>query len=94
MMQSILQKRKECYITHSTVGLHKHHIFGGANRNISEKNGFWVWLRYDLHNLSNDGVHNDYQFNLQLKQKCQKEFEKTRSRQEFMKLIGRNYLDW
>lgn len=93
MKQSILQTRKECYITHSTTGLHKHHIFGGANRNTSDKHGFWVWLRYDLHNMSNDGVHNDYEFNLELRQKCQKEFEKTHSRQEFMKLIGKNYLD-
>lgn len=93
MSKSILQKRKECYITHSTVGLHQHHIYGGANRNTSEKQGFWVWLRYDLHNLSRDGVHSDNRLNLKLKQDCQKEFEKTHSREEFVKLIGKNFLD-
>lgn len=93
MSNSILQKRKQCYITHSTIGLHKHHIFGGANRNISEENGFWVWLCGELHNLSNDGVHSDYRLNLRLKQDCQREFEKTHSREEFVRLIGKNYLD-
>src|SRR5574344_1240180 len=93
MSKSILQNRKECYITHSTTGLHQHHVFGGANRNISEKMGFWVWLRYNLHNMSNDGVHEDFRLNLDLKQKCQKEFEKTHTRSEFMSLIGKNYLD-
>lgn len=92
-MNSILQTRKQCYITHSTVGLHKHHIFGGANRNISEANGFWVWLRDDLHNMSRDGVHQDYKLNLKLKQDCQRKYEKTHNRQEFMSLIGKNYLD-
>mgnify|MGYP007101833209 CR=1 FL=1 len=38
MSKSIIQKNKECYITHSTYNLHKHHIFEGtANRQLSEK---------------------------------------------------------
>lgn len=92
MSKAILQTRKECYLTHCTENLHKHHIFGGANRPISEKMGFYVYLRDDLHNLSNYGVHNDYDLNLRLKQDCQRKFEKTHTRQEFMSLIGKNYL--
>ena len=93
-MQSILQKQKECYITGSTYNLHKHHIYGNANRDISEKNGFWVYLVGRLHNQSDDGVHckNGYELNLKLKKECQMKFEEQHSREEFMRLIGRNYL--
>ena len=95
MGKSILQTEKECYITGSTYNLHKHHIyFGNPGRKISEKNGFWVYLTGALHNQSNDGVHgkNGHELDLKLKRDCQSKFEETHSREEFMKLIGRNYL--
>ena len=94
-MKSILQDKKECFITHSTENLHKHHIFfGTANRRISEKNGFWVWLRYDYHNGAAYGVHGKcgHELDIKLKQKCQRKYEENHSRGEFIKLIGRSYL--
>lgn len=94
-MKSILQNKKECFITHSTENLHKHHIFfGNANRKISEQNGFWVYLRYDYHNGSDYGVHgkNGHDLDIALKQKCQGRFEEKHSREDFIKLIGRSYL--
>ena len=92
-MKSILQDNKECFITGMKTGLEKHHIyFGTANREISDKNGFWVWLVSQLHNKSSVGVHFNREFDLQLKVSCQKKFEETNSREEFMKLIGKNYL--
>jgi len=37
-MKSILQEKKECYVTGRTYGLHKHHVFEGtANRKKSDK---------------------------------------------------------
>lgn len=94
MGKSIMQSEKKCYITGSTSNLHKHHIyFGNANRKISERNGFWVWLTGALHNQSNDGVHcGNKALDLKLKQECQSEFEKTHTREEFRKLIGKSYL--
>lgn len=59
-MKSILQERKECFITGATEGLHCHHIFGGKNRRLSEQYGLKVWLRYDWHNGSDYGVHGKY----------------------------------
>ena len=91
-MNSILQDNKECFITHRTYGLHKHHIYGGANRRISEEHGFYIWLVPELHNMSDRGIHFDKGFDLWIKQLCQTEYEKTHSRDEFMALIGRNYL--
>lgn len=93
-MDSILQDRRECYITGAVDGLHKHHIyFGDPNRKISERNGFWVWLRWDWHNGENYGVHFNRDLDLRLKRECQEEFEKTHSRADFIRLIGKNYLE-
>jgi len=93
-MDSILQSEKECYITHSKNDLHRHHIFFGANRRISEKNGFWVYLVARLHNQSNEAVHGEYghDLDLKLKRECQAKYEETHTRQEFRNLIGKSYL--
>ena len=92
-MDSILQDSKECYVTHSINNLHKHHIYSGNGyRKISDQNGFWVWLRQDWHNGSDYGVHFNKQLDLKLKRICQAKYEETHTRDEFMQLIGRNYL--
>ena len=95
MAGSILQTEKVCYITGQTDNLHKHHIyFGNPWRQISEDNGFWVYLIGRLHNQSNEAVHgkNGRELDLLLKQRCQRKFEETHSRDEFLKLMGKNYL--
>lgn len=92
-MKSILQSEKQCYLTGETGQLHKHHIFFGRGlRKISEENGFWVYLLPRLHNMSNDGVHFNRELDLKLKRACQKKYEEKHTREEFMALIGRNYL--
>jgi hypothetical protein len=93
MAKSIMQKEKECYLCGTTYNLHKHHVFGGANRPISEKNGFTIFLCAAHHNMSDVGIHFNREFDLEVKRTCQTKFEKTHSREEFMKLIGKNYLD-
>ena len=100
---SILQDKKECYITKKRtgisvcIGLHRHHIFmGNANRDISEANGFWVWLSDVFHTGSENGVHgrDGSSLDLELKQDCQRAYEeKIGSRESFIKLVGENYLD-
>lgn len=93
MKTSILQNAKECFFTGTTENLQCHHIFPGtANRRMSDKNGFWVWLRYDYHVGTPYAVHNDRERMTYLQRLCQKEFEKTHTREEFIALIGRSYL--
>jgi len=92
-MDSILQTSKECYITGATTQLHRHHCYGGGRRKISEENGFWIWLRADYHNMSNHGVHFDHQLDLLIKQDCQRKYEETHTREDFIRLIGKNYLE-
>lgn len=95
MAKSILQNKKECYVTHSTQGLHLHHIYGGHGRRTrSDDHGFVVWLRADWHKDANYAVHNNNKaLDLHLKQECQRKFEETHTREEFIAIVGRNYLD-
>lgn len=94
MADSIMQSEKKCYLTGQTHGLHRHHVLGGYNRNASEKYGLWVWLTWDRHiaNSPYRTPHNDPEIDMMLKQQAQREFEKTHTREEFMKVFGRNYL--
>jgi len=70
-----------------------HHVYGGPNRSISEKNGFIVPLCFAQHNGSNDSVHFNRELDLFFKRLCQLKYEETHTREEFIKLIGRNYLE-
>ena len=95
-MKSIIQNEKKCFVTGATEGLHLHHIFfGSGDRKVSDENGFIVWLRWDMHiaDSPNATPHNDRGTDLFYKRMCQRKYEETHSREEFMSLIGRNYLE-
>lgn len=89
----LYQPFKCCYVCGAVSGLHRHHIYAGSNRKVSEANGFTVWLCAAHHNMSDAGVHFDRALDLHLKQEQQREYEKTHSREDFMRLIGKNYLE-
>lgn len=92
MADSILQTEKECWFCGARAGLECHHIFAGvANRPISEKYGLKVWLCH-RHHTGDGGAQYDPEKGLQLKQEAQRAFEKTNSRELWMRLIGKNYL--
>ena len=92
-MKSILQDEKECYLSRRTDGLHKHHIyFGTGLRKISEDNGFWVWRSPEWHNMSGSGVHFNRALDLKLKRECQRKYEETHTREEFIQRVRSNYL--
>lgn len=92
-MKSILSTEKRCYLCGSTVNIEDHHIyFGNGLRNKSERHGFKCFLCEFHHRDQRNGVHGNRQIDLRLKQDCQREFEKTHSHEEFMRIIKRNYL--
>lgn len=94
MAKSILQDKKECYICHGTYGLHLHHIFyGTGNRPISDREGFTCYLCAAHHNTSANSVHFCKEMDIALKAHCQAKYEEMHSREDFMRLIGRNYLE-
>jgi len=84
---------KYCYVCGTNQGVHLHHVFGGSNRKISEKHNFKVCLCGRHHNLSDEGVHFNKKLDLKLKREFQAKYEETHTRQEFIALIGRNYLE-
>lgn len=94
MKYSIMQEDKKCYVCGTINNLDFHHIFFGANRKISDDNGFAVWLCAMHHTGSNSGVHckGGHALNMKLKQECQAKYEETHTRQEFRNLIGKSYL--
>lgn len=73
--------------------MHVHHVYAGANRKQSDKYGCWVYLCFRHHNGSNDGVHFNRELDLKIKQLTQRAWEKNKSREEFMRIFGRQYLD-
>lgn len=87
-----MQSDKYCYMCHKPDGLHKHHVFGAANRKWSEKYGLWIWLCPTHHNMSDQGIHFNKALDLEVKQIAQREFEDTYSREDFMRIFGKNYL--
>lgn len=92
-MNSIIQTEKECFFCGSTNCFDHHIYFGTGNRPVSEKNGFKVWLCLNHHTDGKYCPHRNRQTDLYLKMVCQEKYEQDHSRAEFMKLIGRNYLE-
>lgn len=99
--KSILQDQteKQCLLCmlegdYSYKRVHNHHIFfGPGERPISEEYGFKANLCIDRHHqYGPEAVHVNAEVSDRLKAICQREFEKTHTREEFMALIGRNYL--
>ena len=89
-MESIIQNHKACFKCGTTLNLHKHHIYFGANRKVSDKLGLWVWLCARHHNMSDEGVHFNREFDLELKRLGQDIYSKNHD--DFMEQIGRSYL--
>lgn len=78
-------------ICHATRNLHRHHVFPGSNRQRSEKHGMCVWLCFD-HHTGDHGVHNDPALDKMIRAWAQTQFEKTHTREEFIKIFRRSYL--
>lgn len=87
---SILDTKPDvCYISRIQGECARHEIYFGKNRRISKENGFWVYLNPNIHTAlhGKDGETLD----MMLKQDCQRVFEKTHTREEFISLIGKSY---
>ena len=72
--------------------VHRHHVFfGTANRKQSERYGMVAWLCRECHQ-GQKGVHNNRQADLSLKREFQTIFEQNHSKDEFIRLFGKNFL--
>lgn len=89
-MKSIIQEDKECYICGTNLGLHNHHIFPGRGfRKNSDKEGLTVYLCAVHHQY----VHADRKAMLQLQKIGQRAFEKKKSREKFIELFGKSFME-
>jgi len=67
----------------------RHEIYyGGKNRLVSQTQGFWVNVCPQIH----AELHTAGELDKELKKECQRKFEETHTRDEFMYMIGRSYL--
>lgn len=72
--------------------LHKHHVFMGPLRKMSEREGFFVWLCPKHHILGKHAAHRDYDVCRMLQRTAQEIYEADHTRGEFMRLTGKSYL--
>ena len=90
-------KDKRCFVTGRTEGLQKHHIFyGRGRREISDKNGFWVWLTAEEHLAGLGGLHAHpgKGLDLALKCLCQRKYEEKYGREQMVCVHGKEDGFW
>lgn len=81
-----------CYFT-GTAPVERHHIFGGVNRKNSEKYGFIVPLRPDIHPNGVYAGQSAKLIDLKIKTMAQEYFEREYgTRDDFRRIFGKSYL--
>ena len=75
-------------------GSHKHHVFGGANRKLSEKDGLYFYLKPEMHNMSDKGIHFNKEFMDYAHKIGQKAWQKyyNKTKEDFIARYGKNFL--
>ena len=75
-------------------GSHRHEVFGGANRWKSIEDGLVIFLRPEEHNLGDNGIHKNREFDLYAKRKAQARWMEFYGKtvEQFRARYGRNYL--
>lgn len=99
-MKSIIwQQEGTCYLCclqgdyRRHAVLHTHHVIpGNPGRRLSDKHGLTVRLCMEHHTEGPQAVHRNHENMRILQRAAQEAFEKTHTREEFMKIFGRSYL--
>lgn len=93
MSKSILQEDDNiCFLCGGWGACEWHHIYGGANRKLSEKYGLKVRLHHNCHNEPPNGVHHNKQVMDFLRETGQIAFNKAYPELDFIKIFGVNYI--
>lgn len=73
--------------------LEEHHVIpGAAGRRISEEHGLKVYLCMPHHRGSAAAVHKNHDNMLLIQRDAQQAFERIRTREDWMRTVGRNYM--
>ena len=90
--------REHCYLCGMNTNLEpldEHHIFGGANRKLSEKYGLKVYIHHHkCHIFGKNSVHQNAEINNTLKAKAQQVAMEHYgwTVEDFRKIFGKSYL--
>ena len=84
---SVISNKYECLLCKRDAGLHCHHVYEGSRRTRSDEAGLWVWL-CDMHHRA---AH-ETELGRMLKERVQFAYERTHTREEFMRITQKNYL--
>lgn len=76
-------------------GSHRHEVFFGKNRKKSIEDGLVIFLEPRMHNLSNKGIHFNWDFDLYAKQEAEKVWLTYYNKKvdDFRERYGKNYLE-
>ena len=85
---------ENCFLCGKYGEVEKHHIFGGANRNKSEKYKLTVFLCHGCHNEPPRGVHHNRNAMDDLRKYGQQKAmsEQNWTVEKFTEVFGKNYL--
>lgn len=95
--KSLYSDEPMCWLCHRPV-VHVHHIYPGVGRrDVSDREGCWVYLCPFHHNGSNHGVHFDKELDAFFRSDCQRRWERREGisdpgHKAFIALMGRSYL--
>ena len=78
----------KCYVCKKRKKDDMHEIYAGAKKQISMKNGFCIPICRKCHNE----IQNEEEKIIIYKRKCQQEYEKTHTREEFIERYKKSYL--
>ena len=81
-----------CWLTDQNRYVERHHVFNGALKFLSEKYGYIIPVQKDVHNQKPYSIHENKPFRLALKQFCQRHFELTHTREDFVALFKENFI--
>jgi hypothetical protein len=75
-------------------GSHRHEVFYGPYRQKSIEDGLVIFLRPEMHNMGDYGIHKNREFDLYAKRRGQKAWMKLNGKtvDEFRQRYGKNYL--
>ena len=77
-----------CFLCGKKSNLELHHLLRGSQRKMADKYKLTVYLCHDCHRQ----VHDEPELMKECRREGQRRFEKEYSREEFIKVFGKNYL--
>ena len=75
-------------------GSHRHEVFGASNRQKSIEDGLVIFLRPEDHNMGDNGIHKNREFDLYAKRKAQLRWMEFygKTEEQFRKRYGKSWL--